>query len=356
MKPGLVGTVLFFALCAGAIAYGVLSTAQTFRVEALLTQIEAAEDGVPYEGIRDMGGPDGAVRLKVASQGGHKRVEFLGLRGESKPATRRPARVPLFNGIPVFLRPGEGRWRQGKRDYGLVVRNYEVVFSGQETVAGRAADVIELRALHPGRPSYRIAADQVNRFPLWFQVLQGAETVFEARFESISFAPKFDEKTFEEKAPAPNWLKIDRKDVSEEQLKREAASDVWLPATLPAGFQQRGAEIFRVQVDERVREAVKNFLPGGLPKIHVPVVHVNYSDGMALLSVVECPADSELWKFLKRFVPDSAKKTNGDIVARKFADRRGAAYLLELEGTVVLVAGNVSAEEIEKIIPTFERR
>ena len=116
----------------------------------------------------------------------------------------------------------------------------------------------------------------------------------------------------------------------------------------------RGAEIFRVRVE--IPEGMKAFLPVGLPKVDVPVVHVNCTDGMAVLSVVECPADSELWKFLSKFVPDGAKKIDGKVVARKFADRRGAAYLLELEGTVVLVAGNVSAEEIEKIIPTFTRR
>src|SRR5437773_3934053 len=358
MRPRLVGTVLFFALCAGAIAWGVLNEARASRLEALLAQIEAAEDGVPYEGVREMGGPDGAVRLRMSSQGGRKRVEFLGLRGETKPApaSKRAPRVPFFNGIPVFLRPGEGQWRQKTRDYGLVGRNYDMIVGGRETVAGRAADVIELHALHPGRPSYRIAADAENRFPLRFQVLQGTETVFEARFESIVYHPQFAEKTFEEKPPIPNWIKIDREEVSTEKLLHDAGSGVWLPSSLPAGFKLRGAEIFHVRVDERAREAIKNFLPGVMPKVDVPVAHVNYTDGMALLSVVECPADSELWKFLKRFVPDGAKKVNGEVVARKFADRRGAAYLMELEGTVVLVAGNVSAEEIEKIIPTFERR
>jgi hypothetical protein len=113
----------------------------------------------------------------------------------------------------------------------------------------------------------------------------------------------------------------------------------------------------RFEIPESAREAMKSFLPVGLPKVDVPVAHVNYTDGMAVLSVVECPADSELWKFLRRFVPaEGPKQAGGKVVARKFADRRGAAYLMELEGTVVLVAGNVSAEEIEKIIPTFERR
>jgi len=44
------------------------------------------------------------------------------------------------------------------------------------------------------------------------------------------------------------------------------------------------------------------------------------------------------------------------VVARKFSDRGGTAYLLEHEGTVVLAAGNIAAEDIESMIRTLERR
>jgi hypothetical protein len=362
MKAKTVVTVLFFAFCAGAIGWGVLADARATRLEALLAQIEAAEDAVPYEGVREMGGADGGVRLRVASQGGHKRVEFLGFRGGSKPAPglKRLPKVPFFGGgIPMFLRPGEGQWKKRVKDFELAVRNYDVVVGGRETVAGRLAEIVELRARHSGRPSYRVAADLETRFPLSFEVLRGDERVFETRFESITFYPRFAEKAFDEPAPRPSWIKVDREEVSREHLSTRAGYGVWLPASLPRGFEPRGAELFRVRVEvpENARAAIKTFLPFGLPKIDVPVAHVNYTDGMAVFSVVECPADSELWKFLKKFVPsDGPSMSGGKVVARKFSDPRGAAYLMELEGTVVLVAGNVDAAEIEKIIPTFERR
>lgn len=361
MKTKLAGTVLFFALCAGAIGYGVLADARASRLEALLLEIEAAEDGVPYDGVREMGGAE-TVQLRIQSLGGRKRIEFLGFRGTARPAptARRAPRVPFFGGgIPIFLRPGEGQPKKKIKDLELAVRNYDVVFAGRERVAGREADTIELRPRHPGRPGYRIAADVENRFPLRFQVLDGSEPVFESRFQSITFNPKFAEKAFEDPSPRPGWMKVDREEVAPERLSARAGYGVWLPRSLPRGFEPKAAELFRVRVEvpESAREAMKNFLPVGLPKVDVPVAHVNYTDGMAVLSVVECPADSELWKFLRRFVPaEGPKKAGGKVVARKFADRRGAAYLMELEGTVVLVAGNVSAEEIEKIIPTFERR
>ena len=362
MKPKSAVTILCFALCAGAIAWGVLSDARSTALEALLARIEAAEDSVPYEGVREMGGPDGGVRLRIAYKEGHKRIDFLGFRGGAPkaPAGARPPRVPFFGGgIPAFLRPGEGQWKKRVKDIELAVRNYDVVIAGRETVAGRAADLIELHSRHPGRPDYRIAADVENRFPLRFEVLSAAGTVFETRFESIAFHPKFAEKAFDEPPARPNWIKVDREEIALDRLRERAASPLWLPASLPCGFEARGAELLRVRVElpEKAREAIKNFLPVALPKLDVPVAHVNYTDGMAVFSVVECPAGSELWSFLKKFVPTGGPSTsNGNVVAQKFSDRRGAAYLMELEGTVILIAGNVAAEEIENIIPSFERR
>jgi negative regulator of sigma E activity len=360
MKPKVAVTGLSFALCAGAIAWGVLSDARTTRLEAYLAEIEAAEDGVPYEGVREMGSGAETVRFRIASRDGRRRIELLGLRGGAKPAPgKRAPRVPFFGGLPMVFRPGEGQWKKRIKDFELAVRNYDVVPVGRETVAGRAAEVVELRPRHAGRPGYRVAADLENRFPLRFQVLQGSETVFETRFESISFHPAFPERTFDEPARRPGWLRVDREEAAPDRLSRRTGYALWLPSVLPPGFEPRGAELLRlhIEVPEAAREALKSFLPIGLPQVDVPVAHVNYTDGMAVLSVVECPADSELWKFLKKFIPSDGPSTSGGkVVARKFADRRGSAYLMELEGIVVLVAGNVPAGEIEKIIPTFERR
>lgn len=360
-KPRVAVTVLFFALCAGAIGWSVFAEARNTRLEALLSAIDAAEDAVPYEGVREMGSGEDAVQLRIASQGGHRRVEFLGFRSGTKPAVgiRRAPKVPFFGGIPLFLRPGEGQGRKKFKDFELAVRNYDVRSAGTETVAGRAAEVIELRARHPGRPSYRIAVDLENRFPLSYRVVDGERTVFETRFQSIRFHPTFGPKAFDEPAARPQWIRVEREEAPVERIARTAGYGLWLPGALPAGFEPRGAELLRVrfEIPEGTREAIKSFLPMGLPSMDRPVIHLNYTDGMAVFSVVECPADSELWKFVKRFVPaDGPAMSDGKVVARKFADARGSAYLLELQGTVVLVAGNVAPAELEKIIPTFERR
>jgi negative regulator of sigma E activity len=360
MRPRIVVTGLGFALCAGAIAWGVLSDARTAHWEALLAQIESAEDRLPFEGVREAGSGAETVRLRIVSREGRKRVEFLGLRGGVKPLPGpRGPRVPFFGGMPIVFRPGEGPWKKRIKDLDLAVRNYDVVRIGPETVAGRAAEVIELRPRFAGRPGYRVAADLENRFPLCFQVVQGPETIFESRFESIAFPPAGAGKALEEPPRRPGWLRIEREECPREELPRRLGYALWLPSALPPGFEARGSEILRlkVQVPEAAREAMKSFLPIGLPRVDVPVAHVHYTDGLAAFSVVECPAGSELWKFLKNFVPSDGPATSGGrVVVRKFADRRGSAFLLELGGTVVVVAGNVSAGEIERIIPTFERR
>ncbi len=358
-----------FALAAAAIAGGVLADARQTRLEALLAEIGRAEQKIPYEGTRLFKGTD-TVALRVWSRDGHQRAEFLGLRDVQRrpappgPGRPRSPRVPSFGGgIPVFLRPGHDQWKRKIKDDELAARNYEVVLGGRETVAGREADVIELRPRQPGRASYRIAADAENRFPLSFAVVSGPTRVFETAFEEVRYRPEFPPRTFDEPPRAPGWLRVERRELPAARMSGAAGYAVFAPSRLPKGFELRGAELLQVRlnVPEEVRQAARTFLP--LPKVDVPVAHLNYTDGMAVLSVVQCPADSELWKLLKRFIPGAGAK-RGDVagpagrqvVAQKFSDARGSAYLLEMEGTVVLAAGNIPAAEIEEMIRTFERR
>ena len=359
MKARIPVLVLSFGLVAGAIAWGVFVDARDTRLQQLLSDIESAEDRIPHEGVRLLKSAE-TVAFRVASRDGHKRVEFLGVRdGVKRPRPSKAHRIPFFGSVPVFLRPGHDQWKRRVKDFDLAVRNYEVAVTGRDVVAGRAADVVDVRARHPGRSSYRFWADVENRFPLAFQVLAEGAPVFETRFEEIVFHPRFPDRAFDE-TTRPGWIRVTREVVSPERLGERAGFGVWAPARLPRGFERRGAEVIRVRLElpDSVREAVKGFFPGGVPNFDVAVAHLNYTDGMAVLSVVQIPSDSDFWGFIKRFLPAQAK-ANGDVVAQKFADRRGAAYLLELEGTVVLAAGNVQPEQdpgFEAMIRSFERR
>lgn len=331
-----------FALLSGAIAWGVLADARASRLEALLEQIEAAEVRVAYEGIREVGAAE-TIRLRVLSAGdGRRHVEPLGVRA-------RPGGVRFFPGL---LRPGLVHWKERVKDYGLAVRNYDIAFTGTEVVAGREADGYEARPRHAGRPTFRVAADRVHRLALRFEVLSGGVTLFRAEFKEIAFPPASEIKIPPASA-APSWLKVGKSDLAAGRLSEDAGFAVWAPSRLPAGFELRGAERIRLDVD--VPEQARRALPFPIPKIGGTLAHLAYTDGLAVITVIETPAASELWALARRFLP-KAETTSSGILAQKVEGPGGAAYLLEVEGTAVLVAGNVPAEDIEATIRSLERR
>ncbi len=224
-------------------------------------------------------------------------------------------------------------------------------------MAGRECEIVEIRPRHPGRPGYRVAADVANRFPLRFEVISNGEAVFETHFAEIEYHPAFPAGTFEERR-RPQWLTVSQEEVAADRVADAAGFPVMRPNSLPKGFELRGSEVIRVraEVSKELRDAVQPFLPFPVPKIDASVVHFTYTDGLAAVAVVECSASSELWQHLRKILPPPAPGAGNEVVARKFSDRGGTAYLLEHEGTVVLAAGNVSADQIESMIRTLERR
>lgn len=362
MKASVPACVAAFLLTAGAIAWGVLSDAREARLQASLASIEAAEKSVSYVGTRIMGGvgPETA-KLKIWSSGGQQRVDFLGFDGVPKQSSRAAGpRSPLGAGLPLFLRPGQDQWKRKIKDPALAVRNYDIVVTGRDTVAGRACEVIEIRPRVEGRPGYRVAADLENRFPLRFEILSKGQRVFETRFSEIDYHPGLPEGGWGNPR-RPDWLTVTQEETPAEHMAEAAGFTVLRPGVLPKGFELRGSEILRIkaEVSKELRQTIQAFLPIPLSKLDARVAHFTYTDGLAVVALVECSATSELWLHLKKFLPAGASEERmaGDsVVARKFTDRRGSAYLLEIEGTVVLAAGNVSAEEIESMIRTLERR
>jgi negative regulator of sigma E activity len=358
MKVRLPVCVAAFLLTAGAIAWGVHSTASAARLQQYLTSIEAAEENIPYVGTRLMGGAE-SVKLRVWSCDGRKRVDLLGIEGATKAPPRSAGpRLPFGGGMPMVLRPGRDQWKRKIKDAALAVRNYEIKITGRALEAGRECEVIEVRARHEGRPSYRVLADVANRFPLRYEVLSGGRRVFETHFSDIQYHPVVPAGTFEDRRTS-NWLNVSQEELPADQMAVAAGFSVLRPAYLPKGFEMRGSELIhvRAEVSKELRDTLKTFFPFPLPKLDATVAHFTYTDGIAAVAVVECSASSELWQALKKFIPGTATVAAGDkVVARKFSDRGGSAYLLEVEGTVVLAAGNVDAEDIESMIRTLERR
>ncbi len=358
MRIRIVLSALLFALGAGAIAAGVLADARDARLQSLLVEIETAEERIPHAGTRVLEAREWSVVLRVAAEGGRRRVEILEAPGMKAPSGRSAnARIPYLAGFPPFLRPGHGQWRRKVKDYGLALRNYEIEVTGRQVVAGREADLLEIRPRRGGRPGYRIAADADNRFPLRFEVLSGGERVFLAGFQDIAYGASVPEG-----GPArprwPSWLRVEREEVPFVEVPRRVGYGIWAPARLPAGFELRRSALVRVRVDipEEMRQGLARLL-FPIPRLEARVAHFDYTDGIAVLSVVECPAKSELWRVVRRLVGgDGAEGPEGRVVARRFADRGGSAFFLEVGDTAILAAGNVEAGEIEEMIRTLERR
>jgi hypothetical protein len=368
MKIRATVTVAAFVLAAGAISWGVLTDAREARLQQMLTSIEAAERQIPYVGTRLMGGPE-QVKLRVWSRDGEKRVDFLGVERPSKKSARSStSRLPFNGSVPMFLRPGRDQWKRKVKDPALAVRNYDIVVAGRTVAAGRECDMIEVKARHEGRPSYRVLADVANRFPLRYEVLSKGQVVFETHFDEIQYHPPIPAGTFEARR-RPEWLSVSQEEVAADRMGDAAGFAVFRPAYLPKGFELRGSELIRVRAElsKGLQQTLKPFLPFDLPKLDATVAHFTYTDGLAAVAVVQCSASSELWQHLQKWIPAASTVSTGDpasaeasagkkVVARKFSDRGGSAYLLEVEGTVVLAAGNVDSDEIESMIRTLERR
>lgn len=323
-----------FALAAaGAIAAAALSEVRATRGEALLAEIDAAERRIPYEGRLVWRWEASSIALGVRGRGGVRRVE---------PPAGRPFVLPP-DGFPRLV-----------KDAALAVRRYALVRAGRERVAGRDAERIELRPRRPGRPEWVFWADAERRFPLAFAARAGGRTLFEARFETIAFPSDIDVG----EPPRPGWLRVSREAAEPGALGRAAGCAVWIPARLPWGFERRGSEVIRLRVElpPRVAEAVRAFLPGVAEDLESAIAHLRYTDGMAEISIFQCPAESTLGRLVRRLAPPRGEAAPGRAVARRFADSRGAAYLMELEGTLVLVAGNLSPEidpGVEEMVRSF---
>lgn len=330
----------FFALVAAAIAWGALNDARgnSFRRHApLLEEIERAEAGLSYTGTRRLTAGE-TVRLRVTSLAGRKRVEFV-------------TPVAPAGGVPAFFRPSP--WKPFVKDAEAAARNYEVAVTGRETVAGRPADIVEVRPHRADRPSYRISADAETRLPLRFLVHREGAPIFEAAFEEVRFAAPAPAR-----APAPGRtppLRIVAEAVPAADLPARVDFPVWVPSRLPQGFRPRRAEEVRVELSEGARKALESF-PFAASALDGKVAHLTYTDGIAVLSVIQCSAQSELWKFVRRFIPDWKAPPGEKVLVKKFADRMGCAYLFEAGGTAVLVAGNLTPGEIEPLLRSLRKQ
>jgi len=160
---------------------------------------------------------------------------------------------------------GVAHWRTGLRaesadDLPLLLRNYQVVATGMETVAGREVQGYLIRPKRPGNPSKRIWLDRESGLMLKSALRNWeGKPVVESEFRQIKIGRNLPEAASQcrlppEPAPAPHPRP--RLDFTPVQ-----------PSYLPAGYQYQGQEVIMA----RGR----------------PTAHLRYSDGLNTISLFE---------------------------------------------------------------------
>ncbi len=345
--------VLSFGVIAGPIAYGLLSDAKVLRARQIFAEIPAAERDLAFTAVRtstsfDSGSPVTVIQRVYGAAPLRRKVEFIGVEGAPAEKRGKPAAFSPFMFLvhiqtalagPGLTRPGSLTARFA--DLSLVAKNYDIVGAGRESVAGREADVIDLVPRHAGRAGYRVWTDRENRFPLRYQVRRDGRTLFEVSTRSITFERpdvKFTDGVRRE------FIDIQREAVEVKDLET-LKFRTFLPSELPAGFVQRELT------------AAHGKMPGVDETMWA--VSATYTDGVASIMLLEFDANNKLWKQVQRWLaglgdaPPAGEK--GKIVAQRISSRGGCAIRMTMEGTEIIASGQVSPEELERMVRSLKR-
>lgn len=313
-------------LVAAPAALAVFAEASHGRDAAFLEDVRAAQDRVRFQGRKTVTFRDGSAVFDVRSDR-PGRVHY-------EPVSRSPGRRGSF---------WPGRGSRGRfSDPTLIAENYRLDARGVETLAGREADRFSLRPRRPGRAAYEFAVDRSTRFLLAFRaVAADGTTLYDSRFESIEFNPAARSETSAPKPSSPAGPKqekprrVIRQRVTEEELRGAMPFTVWRPAWIPEGFRLRALERYVIR---DLGEAV----------------HGTWTDGMSTIFVVQTDATNPAWGLFRGLylglpeAPATASDGAG-AVAHRMRHPGGAILNLTLEGTELLVGGQIDPSELEEM-------
>jgi len=312
------------ALLAAPAAFAFFAEASKDRAVRFLEEVRVAQDRVRFAGRKVIETPEGPAIYDIrADRPGRPHAETV-----SRPSGRR------------------GSWGgRGSRtrfsDPALIAENYRLDARAPERIAGRDAERYALVPRHGGRASYEFAVDRKTRFVLAFRaVAVDGSRLYDARYESIEFdpAPKVDEKPAPPKSaaskPTSERPKVTRERVKEEDLRKTMPFTVWSPAWTPPGFKLRSIERYVIRDGD---EAVLS----------------RWSDGMVGIHVIQTDANNPAWELFRGYLglPETppAAPASGGPVAWRMRHPGGALLDLTLDGTEVLIGGQVDPDELKKM-------
>jgi negative regulator of sigma E activity len=311
------------ALLAAPAAFAFFAEAEHGRAAALLEEIREAQERVRYAGRKVVETPEGTTTLDLrAERPGRARVEHA-----SRPSGRRP-------------HPWAGRGARGRfSDPALIAENYRLESRRALTIAGRDADQYALLPRQGGRASYEFAVDRQTRFLLAFRtVAEGGAKLHDSRFETIQFDPPAAEaKAQKAAAPKPAQdqpRRVVRQRVKEEDLRRAMDFPVWMPSWTPPGFKLRSLERYDIR---------------GLGE----AILARWSDGMTGFHIVQTDASNTAWELFRGAylgLPETPPASeDGGPVAWRIRHAGGALLDLTLDGTEILIGGQIDPDDLKKI-------
>ena len=314
------------ALLAAPAAFAFFAEASHDRTVALLEEIRTAQDKIRFAGRKVIESNEGA--------------SVYDLRAD------RPGRVhaePVSR--PAGARRGgwAGRGARGRfADPALIAENYRLDSRPPELIAGRKAERFALLPRHAGRASYEFAVDRQNRFLLAFRATAPDGTkLYDSRYESIEFdpAPRAEEKAAPKagtsRPPQDRAGRVVRDRVKEEDLRGVMPFAVFSPQWTPPGFKLRGIDRFKIR---DLGESVVS----------------RWSDGMVGIHMVQTGAERPAWELFRGAylnlpeTPPTATASGGP-VAWRIRYPGGALLDLALDGTEILIGGQIEPDELKKM-------
>jgi peptidoglycan/xylan/chitin deacetylase (PgdA/CDA1 family)/negative regulator of sigma E activity len=131
-----------------------------------------------------------------------------------------------------------------------ILTNYNIFFSGTESVAGRETRVINVQSKFPGRPSLRVWVDRDRRLILRFERYRPDGSLQEtAAFINIQYDVAFTPDLFTVPAPPGTQVQQQRPPgrMSIAEIAQRVGFTPQVPSYLPSGFQERGSRVVNVQ-------------------------------------------------------------------------------------------------------------
>jgi hypothetical protein len=313
------------ALVAAPAAFAFFAEASQDRTVAFLNGVRASQDRLRFAGRKTVETSEGPAVYDL-------RADRPG-RVHAEPVSKPPGRRGGWSG-----RSARGRFT----DPALIAENYRLETRAGGKIAGRDADRFALIPRHSGRAAYEVAVDRQNRFMLAFRAVAADGTkLYDSRFESITFdpAPRTDEKAPPKPSstrPAPDrQRRVVRETVKESDLRGAMPFAVFTPEWVPPGFKLRSIERYVIR---DLGEAVL----------------ARWSDGMVGIHIIQTDAANPAWELFRGAylsLPEAPPPatSGGGPVAWRMKHPGGALLDLELDGTEVLIGGQVDPDELKKM-------